>query len=107
MEIVLAVVVLGSLLLNVGLALQLIKVLRVEPQPIIITMPVEVKPESSDEEKVETPTVPDSVTKKREQPALQAWNNRKNIPWVENPRPKPEPVRPMTPGPLERPQGFV
>jgi hypothetical protein len=106
MEIVLAIVVLGSLLLNVGLALQLIKVLRIEPQPIIITMPVEINPKSSEEVKVETPPVPESVTKK-EQTALQAWTNRKNIPWDEVNRPKPEPVRLQRPGPLERPQGFV
>ena len=107
MEIVLAIVVLGSLFLNIGLALRLIQILKEPPQPIIITMPVEIKPISSEEEKVEVQPEPESVTKKREQPALQAWTNRKNIPWDEFGRPKTEPVRSQTPGPLERPQGFV
>lgn len=105
MEIVLAIVVLGSLILNIGLALQLIKTLKVEPQTLIIQVPVEFQSKSSEEEKVEVQPVPESVTKK-EQPA-QAWQNRKNIPWDEFGRPKPEPVRTPTPGPLERPQGFV
>lgn len=103
MEIVLAIVVLGSLLLNVGLAVQLIRTLKVEEQPIIIQV---ISPELQQSDEVKVLPEPESVTKK-EQPALQAWQNRKDIPWFEDTRPKSEPVRTPQPGPLERPGGFV
>lgn len=105
METTLAIVVLGSLFMNLVLCVRLIKVLRVKPEPVYVYMIME-EPKSSEEDSVSIPDT-ESVTKK-EQPALhQAWQNRNNIPWDESTRSKPEPVRSQQPGPRQRPQGFV